>query len=277
MGALQLKTGPNSGVKKVAGVVVHLATHLGAWYLLAMVIPFATYVLPFPHNVVGSLFENDTILKVPNILWIGQQLLITIRDASIGFVVGIGLAIVLAVVMLFFPGMRDVVLRDSVAIRSVPWIVLVPILMMIMGTGAITAITLICLSVFFFTLVNFYTGLLEVDQDVLDYTRTLSGITDWITFTKVRWYYALPYLFAALKTTASVVILTAVVIEWLMGREGLGYLLYTFNYRYRMDLLLALAVVAGLASYCFMRAVTGLESLVVDESVWRGGKSEQRI
>ena len=235
------------------------------------------YVVPYPHKVLAGLVESDLALGIPNILWIGQHLGITLADALAGFTFGNSVAIVLSITMLFVPRMRSVVMRDAIAIKSVPWIVLIPILMLILGPTWKTRVALVSLACFFPTLVNFFTGLQEVDSEVMDYTMTLPGITDWKLFRWVRLYYSLPYLFAALKTAASIVVLSAVVVEWLVSGSGLGWLLYVFNYRYRMDLLIALAGVAGLVSYGFMRGVSLMEAHIVDETIWRGGKNSGRI
>lgn len=260
------------------GIAFHLSTHLAAIYALIWLVPFAQFVLPYPHKVVEGMVEADLALGIPNIQWILQHTGITIVDASLGFLLGNGMAVLLSIVMLFVPPLRSIVLRDAIAIKSIPWIVLIPILMLLVGPNVQTRIALVGLACFFPTLVNFYTGLWEVDHEVMDYTHTLPGITNWAEFRYVRWPYSLPFLFAAFKTSAGIVILSAVVVEWLVGGSGLGWLLYTFNSRYRMDLLLGLAVVTGLLSYGFLRFVSSLEHVFVDDSIWRGGiKNSGRI
>lgn len=258
-------------------IAIHVSTHIMAIYALIWLIPFTQYVLPYPHKVVEGMVEVDLALGIPYAVWILQHTGITIADASLGFLLGNGTAVALSIIMLFIPPMRSVVLRDAIAIKSIPWIVLIPILMLLIGPNMQTRVVLVALACFFPTLVNFYTGLYEVDHEVMDYTQTLPGITNWAAFRHVRWHYALPFLFAAFKTSASIVILSAVVVEWLVSGSGLGWLLYTFNSRYRMDLLIGLAIVTGLLSYGFLRIVSFLEHRIVDESIWRGGKGSGRI
>lgn len=258
------------------GVGLHVFTHVLGLYAILWFVPFIQYVLPYPHNVVRGLVERDLATGLPNILWIGQHLGITLVDALAGFSIGNGTAVFLSVAMIFLPRIRSVVLRDAIAIKSIPWIVLIPILMLVLGPNWKTRVALVSLACFFPTLINFFTGLHEVDQEVMDYTLTLPGITKWKIFRHVRLYYSLPYLFAALKTAASIVILSSVVVEWLVAGSGLGWLLYTFNYRYRMDLLVALAVVTGVLSYSFLRCVSLVET-VICQSIWTGDNKDEYI
>jgi len=104
-----------------------------------------------------------------------------------------------------------------------------------------------------------HTGLREVDQDVLDYSYTLPGMNRWKLLRHVRFYYAVPYMFASLKAAAGNVITSAVVVEWMVASEGLGWMLYVFQYRYRMDLLYGLAILTGLMGYTFMMLVGSIE------------------
>lgn len=246
------------------GAFAQIATHVMAVYILIWLIPFLKYVLPYPHAVVVSLIERDLATGLPNLVWIAEHLGVTILDATAGFTIGNGMAVILSIVMVFLPRSRSIIMRDAIAIKSIPWIVMIPILMLVLGPSMKTRVVLVSLACFFPTLVNFFTGLHEVDQDVMDYTKTLPGITPWATLRHVRLYYSLPYLFASLKTAASVVILSSVVVEWLVAGSGLGWLLYLFNYRYRMDLLIALAIFTGLLSYSFMRGVSVVEKYVMN-------------
>ncbi len=270
-----LKRGATQFVERL-GLILHIGGLILLVYIYLHFAPdYVQFILPAPHKVIVALWEQDLALRIPNGIWIIQNIGLTLLDALSGFVVGNSIAIMLSIVMVFVPWLKPVVLRTSVWVKSVPFIVLIPMLMLVLGPNWKMRVALVSLATFFPTLINFFTGLHQVESDVMDYTQTLPGITPWATFRHVRIYYSLPMLFAALKTSASVVILSAVVVEWLTAGGGLGWLLYTFTTRYRMDLLVDLAIASAVLSLGFMRVVSTVEARIMQHIY--GGTDVGRI
>jgi NitT/TauT family transport system permease protein len=62
----------------------------------------------------------------------------------------------------------------------------------------------------------------------------------------------LPYLFAALRITAPMAVLTAMLSEWIAADEGLGYLIILSSFQFSVDLLWAdIAVLTMLSVLAF--------------------------
>jgi NitT/TauT family transport system permease protein len=64
-------------------------------------------------------------------------------------------------------------------------------------------------------------------------------------FWKVRWPAALPSVFAALKIASASAIIGALIAEWIGSDKGLGYLVVTSTYEYRVELLWATITVTS--------------------------------
>lgn len=238
----------------------HLASHLAVLYFLLYFVEILRYALPYPHEIPLALFDQDFEHGV-YWLWILEHVGVTLFDAGSGFLLGNGVAIVLAIAIVLTPRLEKVVMPDVIALKSIPWVVLIPIFMItpFLGPTWRTRTAIVALGNFFPTLINVHTGLKEVPDDVYDYSSTLPGMTRWILLRHVRIFYAVPFIFASLKVGAGNVITSAVVVEWLVAGSGLGWLLFVFQFRYRMDLLWGLAITTGLLGYGFLWLVRRAE------------------
>lgn len=239
--------------KIMKNLLFHVGSHVLVIYVVLWLAPFFQYAIPFPHEVPMAFFEKDFAHGHYG-LWVAEHVGVTVADALAGFLFGNGVAVLIAFAITLAPGAARVIIPDAIALKSIPWVMIVPIFLLIpfLGPTWRTRVLIVALANFFPTLVNVHTGLQEVDQDVLDYSRTLPGMSRWILLRHVRAFYAIPYVFASLKTAAGSVITSAVVVEWMVASEGLGWMLFVFQYRYRLDLLYGLAVITGLMGYGFM-------------------------
>ncbi|MFH1565820.1 MAG: ABC transporter permease subunit [bacterium] len=249
-----------SKMKNLRNVILHIGSHVLVIYVFLWAVPFFRYAIPFPHEIPMAFIEKD-FSHGYYALWVAQHIGVTLMDALSGYLLGNGVAITLALLIALVPRVERIVIPDVIALKSIPWVVLIPIFMLIpiLGPTWRTRVLVVALANFFPTLINTHTGLQEIDADVLDYSYTLPGMNRWKLLRFVRAYYAVPYMFASFKTAAGNVITSAVVVEWMVASEGLGWMLYVFQYRYRMDLLYGLAILTGLMGYMLMMFVGEIE------------------
>jgi NitT/TauT family transport system permease protein len=112
-----------------------------------------------------------------------------------------------------------------------PIVAKAPILVLIMGNGMEPKITIAALVCFFPTLVNMVRGLESVNPQAMELMRVLSASKTEIFF-RLRLFNALPYLFSALRISASMCVIGAVVGEWIGANTGIGAMIIqaTFNF-----------------------------------------------
>jgi len=194
----------------IRDVPLHVGSHILVIYLFLWIAPLFRYAIPFPHEIPLALIEQD-FAKGYYGIWIAQNVGVTLFDALTGYVLGNGVAIALAFLIALVPRIERIVILDAIALKSIPWVVLVPIFLLIpvLGPTWRTRVVVVALANFFPTLINVHTGLQEVDSEVLDYSYTLPGMNRWILLWYVRAYYAIPFAFASLKAAAGNVITSA--------------------------------------------------------------------
>ena len=74
---------------------------------------------------------------------------------------------------------------------------------------------------------------------------------------------SLPYLFAGLKTAATLALIGALVGEFVTARQGLGRLLTQFGFALKQDLVFATVIVIGLLGVIMYGTVAILQRKIV--------------
>ena len=111
-----------------------------------------------------------------------------------------------------------------VLLNSIPKIALAPLFLLWFGYGLKTNIFVAVLVAFFPVVINTVTGLIEIDDNLLDLVGYL-GATKAQIFAKIRIPNALPHLFAGIKTSATMCVTGSIVGEFIASKSGLGRLL----------------------------------------------------
>ncbi len=241
-----------------AGGLLGLAVLLAAWEAGVALFAVPLYLLPPPSTIWWQVVRDWPLL------WRNAQP--TLVEAVGGFVLGNGVAVLLAAVFVHAPAVQRAVFPVAIALRTVPLVALTPLLLLWLGTGYAPKIAIAALISFFPTLVNMTRGLAALDGQALELMHTMSA-SRWQILVKVRWPSSLPYLFSALKIAATSSVLGAVIAEWIGSDRGLGYLVVAATFEFRIARLWAtIAVVSALALAGYLLVVAA-ERLVVP---WRG-------
>lgn len=231
-----------------------IAVLIALWQAVVTVFGIPSYIVPSPVEVWSTLVSEWGTLMA--------NLVPTAVETLLGFIVGNGVAILLAVVFVYSKPVERALFPVAIFIRTIPIVAIAPVLVIMFGSGYTPKVLIAALISFFPTLVNTVRGLESVDTQALELMRVLSATRREVLF-RVRVFASLPYVFSALKIAATSAVIGAVVAEWIGAQSGLGYLIVQATYNYRTAELYAAMVVTSLfASACF--AVVGLtERLVV--------------
>jgi NitT/TauT family transport system permease protein len=109
-----------------------------------------------------------------------------------------------------------------VAVRLIPIIAVAPLMVIWFGIGLTPKVMVSALLAFFPIVVNSVTGLRSGATEALRLMQSLKA-TRSQTFWKIRLYASLPYLFSALRVSATLAVIGAIVGEFVGGSDnGLG-------------------------------------------------------
>jgi osmoprotectant transport system permease protein len=107
--------------------------------------------------------------------------------------------------------------------RTIPSLALLVIMLPFLGTGFVPAVVALTLYGLPAILINTYTGLREVDRDIVEAARG-QGMTDGEIMRRIEVPLALPVIFAGVRT-AAVQIVSAATLAAFIGGGGLGELI----------------------------------------------------
>ncbi|MCL4459460.1 MAG: ABC transporter permease [Chloroflexi bacterium] len=213
----------SGGLLSVTGLIAVVVV----WQALTMVFDVPQYLLPAPSRIGQSLFNEWDIYQ--------YNLVPTVIEAIGGFIIGNGVAFIMAFAFTRSQTIENTFLPFAVALRSTPIVAITPLITLMLGRGYVTTITIAAMICFFPTLVNTLKGLRSVNMQALEMMRVLAA-GEWDLFWKIRFPTSLPYVFSALRITATASVLGAMVAEWLAADRGLGFLILDASFRVRIPL-----------------------------------------
>jgi NitT/TauT family transport system permease protein len=189
-------------------------------------------VLPTPHQVFTELAKSTFGLAVTSKKSLVFHAWVTLSGTLLGFVIGTGLGVLLAVGIVYSRSMEMSVLPWAIASQMVPVIALAPMLAVVMNAiGATPIMTKAVISAylsFFPVVVGMVKGFRSPDAMQLDLLRTYAAPAKSV-FWKLRLPASMPYFFASIKVGIAASLVGAIVAE-LNQQAGLGARLLQGSY-----------------------------------------------
>jgi NitT/TauT family transport system permease protein len=161
-----------------------------------------------------------------------DQALYTLRAAFIGFAIGGLLGIGLAVAFVHFGLIERALVPYVVASQTIPIIALAPLIVYLVGQNVTSVVIVATYLSFFPVTIAMLRGLRSPDPRALELMRSYAASRAQVLW-KVRFPASLPYLFTAMKITATASIVGAIVGEGSGSLQaGLGRALVFFSQQY---------------------------------------------
>jgi NitT/TauT family transport system permease protein len=227
------------------GVLIAVIIGGWAWMSAHGVIP--NYLLPAPLALLKALVGN------------GSELLrhgtATTMEAVGGFTLGSLLGVGAAILLASSRWLRQCFFPLALASQAVPIAAITPLIVLLIGRGLPSILTVVSIAAFFPMLINMTRGLREADIGYHELLHSLSA-TGTQRLRMIELPAALPYLFAALKVSASAAFITAIVGEWIGSDVGLGYLIVISGQYFKIPALWAAVVVAAALTLSLVGLVT---------------------
>ena len=209
------------------------------WQLLVTLLAVPDYILPSPVAVLSRLYRDAGLL--------GHHALVTLAEMLLALVLGVGLGLLMAVLLLSCPRLRLWLLPLLLLTQAMPLFALAPVLMLWLGYGMASKVAAAVLMVFFPVTNGFYDGLRHTNKQWLDLACTM-GAGRRSQLLLVRWPAALPALASGLRVAVVIVPIGAVAGEWVGSSAGLGYLMMQANAQLWVDLLFAALLLLALCT-----------------------------
>lgn len=191
-------------------------------------------VLPAPHQVAAGLWEGLAGQKVTSKRSLVYHAWVTLSATLVGFAIGTGLGILLAVGIVHSRAMDLSVMPWAIASQTIPILAIAPMVIVVLAsvglTGLVPKAIISAYLSFFPVVVGMVKGLRSPDQMQIDQLTTWNASRAQ-TFWKLRLPASTPYLFASLKVSVAASLVGAIVGELPAGATaGLGARLLSGSY-----------------------------------------------
>ena len=225
--------------------------------------------LPHLHDVVAQLFEPSRRNGPLLIEVLLDAAVFTAKEAAAGFVLGALVGFTIAVALAHSPLLQRGFLPYIVASQTVPILAIAPMVVVWLGgRGApawLSVAVIAAYLTFFPVAINTLRGLHSADPRALELMRSYAS-SAWKVLWKVRVPASLPFVFAALKISATASVVGAIIGELPASvQDGLGGAILNFNQYYASapERLWATNVIAALLGIAFFLVVVLAERLAV--------------
>ncbi|MBI3989431.1 MAG: ABC transporter permease [candidate division NC10 bacterium] len=153
-----------------------------------------------------------------------RHLFVTMEETVFGFTVGTILGVGVGFLFAFLPRMAKIFEPLMVLLNALPRVVLGPLFILWFGLGLLSKVAMAVSLVFFIVFFATYTGLKEVDKDMVNHVKIL-GAGRWGLTRHVLLPSALTWIFSSLRTSVGFALIGAVVGEYLGASQGMGYVI----------------------------------------------------
>jgi ABC-type nitrate/sulfonate/bicarbonate transport system, permease component len=235
-----------AALRKFLPPIASLVALVVIWQICCVVFDVPRFILPEPVDIARSVVDNFDVLMT--------HAGVTLTELLIGYALGVGSGLLLAIVMNFAAPLKAAIYPILVASQTIPKVAIAPLFVLWFGTDLLPKVLIIALLAFFPVLINTLSGLEGTDRDQLNLMKSVDA-SPWYVYRFVKIPSAIPSLFAGLKLALTVSVIGAVIAEFVASSKGLGFLLLSYNASLRTTELFATLVI--------LIAISGLSFLLI--------------
>lgn len=209
------------------------------WEWLAQAGWLTPQVLPAPSKIAKTAYKltvSGSLLK---------DLGISLLRAATGFAIGGTIAFVLGTLVGFSRIAEALIDRSVQMFRAIPFLALLPLVIVWFGVGEAEKIFLVSLGVAFPIYINTTLGIRQVDPKLLELGR-VQGLSRWQLIRRIILPGALPSILTGVRYSLATAWLALVVAETIGAQSGLGFLAMDAREFLRTDVVVLTIVIYAL-------------------------------
>lgn len=213
-----------------------LALLLAVWELAATLQWIDSFITSSPSKICKTFAEltaSGTLL---------HHALVSTLETVAGFVIGTLLGYLTAVLLWWNDFLKRVFEPYLVVLNSLPKIALGPLIIIWAGTGKASIITMAVLISVVITAISILNGFVSTDRDKIMLMQSMKASKLQI-FAKLVAPANVPTLMATLKINVGMAWIGSIMGEYLVSKEGLGYLLVYGSQVFRLDVVMTCTIV----------------------------------
>ncbi len=252
---LYLKKKKTNKVLLLVSQISILVIFLGAWEILARLNIIDSFLMSMPSKIITTIKD----LLISGELF--KHILVTLNETLLGFIIATILGSIIAIFLYLSEFFRKVSEPYIVVLNSLPKIALGPIIIVWFGAGQKAIVFMAIIITIIVTIITMQNGFLQTDKGKLLLMKSL-GANKWQTLTKLVIPSSIPTFISCLKINVGMAWIGSIMGEYLVSREGIGYLIVYGGQVFRLDLVMASTVILALLASLMYGLVAILENFL---------------
>jgi len=212
---------------------------LVVWEVLAQAGWLTPQILPAPSKVIKTAFKLATAGSLLN------DLGVSLARAATGFAIGGAVGFVLGTLVGFSRVAEAAIDRSVQMIRAIPFLAVLPLVIVWLGVGEAEKIFLVALGVTFPIYINTTLGIRQVDPKLLELGR-VQGLSTLELIRRIILPGALPSILTGVRYALATAWLALVVAETIGAQSGIGFLAMDAREFLRTDVVVLTIVIYAL-------------------------------
>lgn len=226
-----------------------LVGFIALWEILVAINVLDPFFFSSPSRICACFVE---LLSSGNLI---HHMWITLYETILGFIIATSLGTLIAIFLWWSEKLRKVLDPYIVVLNSLPKIALGPLIIIWVGAGTSSIITMCVLICVVITTLSMLSAFLACDKDKILLMKSF-GASKWQILYKLIIPNAIPEFISVLKINVGMAWVGTIMGEYLVSKAGLGYLIVYGSQIFKLDIVLTSTVVLCVLA-CGMYAIVG--------------------
>ena len=226
------------------------------WELLASKNLINTFVFSRPSEIIETilgLIEDNNLFN---------HIFATLNEVLIAFVLGILLGLIIAIILYEIPILAQIVDPFLTMINSLPKVALGPLIIIIAGANMKSIIVMALLINLIVSIVTIYNGFLNIDDKKIKLIKSFGATKLQILF-KLVIPSSYKTIISSLKLNISMSLIGVIMGEFLVSKEGIGYLIIYGTQVFNLSLVMSGILILVIISYILYKIIIFIESRLI--------------
>lgn len=189
---------------------------------------------------------------------LGKHIAVTCYETILGFSLGTIIGTTIAIILWWFPFFSKIIDPYLVVLNALPKVALAPIIIFWVGNGTTAIIVIALLISIVTTIISVLTGFTEIDKDKILLMKTFQANKFQILHYLII-PYSIPILISALKINVGLSWVGVIMGEFLVARNGLGFLIVYGGQISQLDMVMMSIVILSLIAFIMYEIVATIE------------------
>ena len=227
-----------------------------SWELLSYYEFINSFIFSSPSKIIKCLID---LINQKNLF---NHILVTTNEVLFSFILGSIISFIIAIIFYMIPTTKKIFDPYLTMLNSLPKVALGPIIIIWMGANSKSIIVMALLINLIVSLIGFYNGFINTDEYKIKLLKTLKA-SKLQLLTKLIIPANLENIMSTLKLNISMSLIGVIMGEFLVSKEGIGYLILYGTQVFNLNLVMTGIFILIILSFCFYKTITTIEKIIL--------------